>query len=459
MELTRKLAARESSGNPIRVGIVGCGQMGSGLAHAVSNVRGMQVAAVADIDPQRGIDTLVELGRCRDDIVVTDNDNDATDALRGGKAIVTADALMMPRLEPIEANVEATGVPDIGALVAHGSIMHRKPIIMLNVETDITVGAYLSHMARTMDSVYTVASGDEPGVCTMLFEQAVLMGFEVVCLGKGKNNVIDYAATPQSCREEAESKGMNPKMLAAFKDGTKTMVEMAAVSNATGLIPDVPGMHGPKVELDELVSTFIPKADGGIFEHRGTVDYSTGKIAPGVYAIVYSDDPRIRKDMKFITRADGPYYLHFRPYHLCDLETPQSIAEAVLLGEVTVASEVMHAEVVAVAKRDMQAGEKLAGIGSTDVYGRVYTYTQARRDGLLPLGIAAGGVLTADVRAGEPLTEEKVAADDSTFIYRLRRIQDALLDQNGARTDRLRALPIQPSVSEQARATAAGGAA
>ncbi len=459
MELTRKLAARESSQNPVKVGIVGCGQMGSGLAHAVGNVRGMQVAAVADIDPQRGIDTLGALGRSRDEMVVTDSDSAATDALRAGKAVVTADALMMPRLEPLEANVEATGMPDIGALVAHGSIMHRKPIIMLNVETDITVGAYLSHMARTMDSVYTVASGDEPGVCTMLYEQAALMGFEVVCLGKGKNNVIDYGATAESCREEAESKGMNPKMLAAFKDGTKTMVEMAAVSNATGLVPDVPGMHGPKVELDELVRTFIPKADGGIFEHRGAVDYSTGKIAPGVYAIVYSDDPRIRKDMKFITRADGPYYLHFRPYHLCDLETPQSIAEAVLLGEVTVASETMHAEVVAVAKRDMHAGEKLAGIGGTDVYGRVYTYTQARREGLLALGIAAGAVLTADVRKGEALTESKVDADDSTFIYRLRRIQDALLDQQGKPTDNLRALPVQPSASADPRAAAAAGGA
>ena len=156
---------------------------------------------------------------------------------------------------------------------------------------------------------------------------------------------------------------MNPKMLAAFKDGTKTMVEMAAVSNATGLVPDVAGMHGPKVEVDELVSTFIPEADGGILSQSGCVDYSTGAIAPGVFAVVRSDDTRIRKEMKFITYADGPYYLHFRPYHLCDLETPQSVAEACCLGRSRWPPEEMHSEVVCTAKRDLGPGATLDGIG------------------------------------------------------------------------------------------------
>ena len=425
MELLRKLKVRADTGNPIRVGIVGCGQMGSGLAHAVSLVKGMRVDAIADIQPERAIDTFAALGRSRDDIVVTDTLSAAQDALKAGRALVTADALLMPRLEALEANVEATGVPDIGARVAHESIMNRTPVILLHVETDITVGRYLSDLARRMGTVYTVASGDEPGVCKMLYEQAMLMGFEVVCLGKGKNNPIDFGATPDSCAEEARAKKMNPKMLAAFKDGTKTMVEMAAVANATGLLPDVPGMHGPKVELADLAKVFVPKSDGGIFARRGCVDFSTGAIAPGVFAVVYSDDTRVRTDMKFITRADGPYYLHFRPYHLCDLETPQSIAEAVLLGEVTVAPEAMHAEVVCVAKRDLRPGEKVGGIGGAEIYGRIYTHEQLARERLVPIGIAAGGTVRRDIPKGTPMTEEDFVVDDSTFVCRLRRMQEA----------------------------------
>jgi len=430
MELVNKLKQRELQGNPISVGIIGCGQMGSGLAHAINNITGMRVTAFADISPQRGIDTFLEMGFPREQIAVVDKVHQAVDALRAGRLIVTTDALLLTELPEIEANVEATGIPDIGAQAALKSIENKKIIIMLNVETDITVGTLLNQRARKAGSIYTVSSGDEPGTLKMLYEQAVLTGFEVVCLGKGKNNPIDYDATADKYRQEAESKGMNPKILTSFLDGTKTMVEMAAVSNATGLVPDVPGMHGPKVELEDLVKTFISKADGGIFQRRGTVDYTTGRIAPGVFAIVYSDDKRIQKEMKFITHADGPYYLLFRPYHLCDLETPQSIAEAVLLNEVTVTAETMHAEVVCTAKRDLKAGVVVEAIGGCDWYGKIYTYKEAKKLKAIPIGIAAGGTVTHDIKKGQLLTESNFSPMTSTFIYKLRKEQDVLLEKS-----------------------------
>ena len=427
MELLRKLDARLADGNPVRVGIIGCGQMGSGLAHTINNIRGMQVQAIADIEPERGRKTLIDMGIPEASIRFTEKPGEANDLLKLGKFVVTPDALLMTGLDLVDANVESTGVTDVGARVAFSSIERKKPIIMLNVETDITVGAYLNHLARKNNALYTVASGDEPGVCKMLYEQAVLAGFEVVCIGKGKNNPMDFEATPDSCREEALGKDMNPKILASFKDGTKTMVEMAAVSNATGLLPDVPGMHGLKVEFDDLLKIFKPKTDGGIFTIRGTVDFSTGKIAPGVFVIVYSADKRIRKDMKFITHADGPYYLLVRPYHLCDLETPQSIAEAVLLNEVTVVAETMNSEVVAIAKRDLKIGESIKGIGNTDMFGRIYTYKEARKSKAIPIGIAENGKILKDVNKGEILTEMNCQLDQSTFIYKLRQEQDKLL--------------------------------
>jgi predicted homoserine dehydrogenase-like protein len=426
MELVSKLRARSAAGDPIRIGIVGCGQMGSGLAHAINNIDGMQVAAIADLDVERGLTTYAEMGREPGDIKVVESVGAAQDLIDEGVAVVTPDALQMPQVEGLEALVEVTGVPDVGARVAHDAIMNRKPVVMMNVETDITIGVYLDRLARKMGSVYTVASGDEPGVLKMLYEQAVLMGFEVVTLGKGKNNTIDLAATPDACVAEAASKGMNPRMLSAFKDGTKTMVEMAAVSNATGLVPDVPGMHGPKIEVDELVGTFIPEADGGILSQSGVVDYSTGDIAPGVFAIVRSYDKRIRKEMQFITHAEGPYYLHFRPYHLCDLETPQSVAEAVLLDEVTVTAEEMHAEVVCTAKRDIEPGARLDGIGGPDWYGKILIHADAQARKAVPIGVGAGAVAKHAISQGSIITEDDVAIDESTFVCRLRRLQDAL---------------------------------
>ncbi len=432
MELVTKLRARAAAGNPIHVGIVGCGQMGSGLAHTLNRIEGMEIRAIADIQPDRGIDVFREMGYGRDSVVVTEKLSEANDALGAGKRVVTADALLLPSLDALEANVEATGVPDIGALVAWTSINNRKPVIMLNVETDITVGLLLNDLARRNDTVYTVASGDEPGVLKMLWEQANLMGFEVVCLGKGKNNRINFQATEDTAREEALSKDMNPKILAAFQDGTKTMVELAAVSNATGLVPDVPGMHGPSVEIDDLAKRFVPKADGGILSKKGCVDYSTGKVAPGVFAIVFTDEPRIRKDMKFITKSDGPYYLHLRPYHLCDLETPQSVAEAVLLGERTITSAGRPlSEVVCVAKRDLRAGSTVEGIGGHDWYGTIVTREEAVQRRAVPIGIGAGGTVTTDIRSGEMITSDAFAPDSAAFVYQLRELQEGLIAKGG----------------------------
>ncbi len=427
MELIVKLRKREAEHNPVSVGIIGCGQMGSGLAHAINNIRGMQVSAIADIDPTRALNTFLDMGVDRNDILVTDHAGRANDGLRVGKFVVTSDAMLMTSMDSVEANVEVTGDTDTGARIALDSIARRKPIIMLNVETDVTVGFLLNKKARANKALYTVASGDEPGVCKMLWEQALLMGFEIICIGKGKNNVVDFDATPESCAEEAASKDMNPHILASFKDGTKTMVEMAAVSNATGLLPDVPGMHGPKADLEDLLQVYTPRSDGGIFQTRGTVDYSTGNIAPGIFVIVYSSDKRIQKDMKFITHADGPYYLLFRPYHLCDLETPQSVAEAVLLNEVTVTAENMYSEVCTIAKRDIRKGEILKGIGSADIFGKIYNRQQAQELHAIPAGIVNNGRALADVAKGGLLTRQNFSPDTSSFIYKLRKEQDRLL--------------------------------
>ncbi len=432
MELYRHLQFREAEGYPIQVGLVGCGQMGSGLVHVTHRMEGMETVAIADIDPKRAVDTFKALGLPEESIVISHNTPQAEDILRSGKRLVTDDALILPKLEYLDAVVEATGVTEVGAQVAWTSIMYRTPIIMLNVETDVTVGVLLNRLARQAGTVYTVASGDEPGVCKMLHNFASTLGFEVVCLGKGKNNPVDYTMTPDRCAAEAARKDMNPKMLTSFIDGTKTMVEMAAVSNATGLLPDVPGMHGPKVEVEDLAKTFIPRADGGIFERRGVVDYSTGKVAPGVFAIVATDEPRIIKDMSFLGMGDGPYYLLYRPYHLCNVETPISIAEAVIYGETTVTSTTLHSEVVCVAKRALKAGEQVGGFGGADIYGRIYTYAQARAKKAIPIGIAPGGIVLEDIPQGEIMTEDNFAPDSSTLIYRLRKMQDAVLDiENG----------------------------
>jgi predicted homoserine dehydrogenase-like protein len=226
---------------------------------------------------------------------------------------------------------------------------------------------------------------------------------------------------------------MNPKMLASFVDGTKTMVEMTSLGNGIGYVPDVRGMHGPQASPDTLAQIFKPKADGGILNSSRVVEYALGSVAPGVFLIFTTDHPKILKDLRYLSMGPGPYYSLYRPYHLTSLETPISIARAVLKGETTLATDQPPvAETVAVAKRDLKTGEKMDGIGGFMVYGTIAKANAARDEDLLPIGLAPGGTLMNDIPQGTPLRYADVELDETTTICHLRRLQDQMVRDVGA---------------------------
>ncbi len=403
----------EREGAPIRVGLIGAGQMGRGFIAQVVGIPGMEVAAVADIDPERAITAFREVGQ------------EPVQGLNGhpGRPGVTDDAGEVSRSETVDVVVEATGVPEIGARVAFDAIHNGKHVVMLNAEADITIGPILNRMARSAGVVYTGSAGDEPGAVMELYDFARSLGFEVVAAGKGKNNPLDVSANPDSVADEAAAKHMNPKMLASFVDGTKTMVEMAAVANATGMTPDKPGMHGPEETVpNRLGDLFSLREEGGILSKYDTVDYVRG-VAPGVFLIVRAGAEPVRETLEYLGQGAGPNHVLYRPYHLTSLETPISVARAVLYGEPTIAPlEKLSAEVVAVAKRDLEPGEKLGGIGSADYYGCVYKAPEAR--GMLPIGLAEKARTTRPVKRGEVIPRAGVEPAEGSFVESLRRLQE-----------------------------------
>jgi len=256
----------------------------------------------------------------------------------------------------------------------------------LNVETDVTVGQLLWRMAKSAGVVYTGSAGDEPGALMELVHFAETLGFDIVVAGKGKNNPLNVEANPDTVREAALSVRANPKMIASFQDGTKTMIEMTAVANATGFVPDVPGMHGPTATVEQLPQVYRLKSEGGILHRKGVVDYVNG-VAPGVFIIVSSDQPEVHHVMKYLKMGDGPNYVLFRPYHLTSLETPILIAKAYFDREETIVGWHGHvAETVAVAKKDLKPGDKLDGLGGYTVYGKIMVAEEAAKMGALPIG-------------------------------------------------------------------------
>jgi predicted homoserine dehydrogenase-like protein len=208
---------------------------------------------------------------------------------------------------------------------------------MLNVETDVCIGHILYKLARNAGVVYTGSAGDEPGAVIEMYDFARALGFDVRVVGKGKNNKVDYDCTPDSAAEEAKRKNMSPKMLCSFKDGTKTMVEMTAMANATGFLPDVTGAHGASGGVKDLPNLLSLKSEGrgGILNSYGVIEYVNG-VAPGVFVIISTTRPDILHELSYLSMGDGPNFALYRPYHLTSLETPLSVAKACIDREPTI---------------------------------------------------------------------------------------------------------------------------
>lgn len=428
MSLYERLKERAAQGRPVRVGVVGAGQMGAGLICQMELMAGMQAVAVADIAPERATGAYAVAG-VPDDVIVAASDADvAATAIEEGKRVTLTNAAILAAIPNLDIIVEATGIPDVGAHVAWDAILNRKHVVQMNVETDATVGYILRRMAKAAGVVYTLTIGDEPGAAKGLYDFARTLGFEIVCVGKGKNNPLDRTATPESCAKKAAQKDMSPKMLTSFVDGTKTMVEMTSLGNGIGFVPDVRGMHGPQASPKTLSRVFVPKADGGVLNSTHVVEYALGSVAPGVFLIFTTNQPKILKDLRYLSMGPGPYYSLYRPYHLTSLETPISIARAVLKGETTLATDQPPvAETVTVAKRDLKAGEQVDGIGGFTVYGIIEKADVARDENLLPIGLASGCTLVNDVPQDTPIRYADVELNESLTICHLRRLQDQMI--------------------------------
>lgn len=428
MGYTAGLLKREQElGRPVYVGVVGAGQMGSGLVASIQSAPGLSVVAVADIVIDKAESALRNAGR--DDITVAGDDLAAAkEAIEAGRSAAISDGLKMPEL-PVDIVVEVSGVPEIAAQIAYTCLTHGTDVALMTVEADITVGVLLSSMANAGDAVYTVMRGDEPVECLKLVEYAEDLGLKVICAGKGKNNVNIIHSVPADNETEAARKKMNPRMLTEFTDGTKTQLEMAALSNATNLPVEVPGMHGQEIMLADLDKKLIPQADGGIlsFEKGAVVEYVTGDVAPGIFAIVKSESEVVTHELDYLKLGKGPYYLLYRPWHIASIEAHLSIGEAVLNRQADFQSRYVCTEVVGRAKTNLEPGTVLEGMGGNHFYGWAFPAEEAKSLGGVPIGLLQHSKLKVAKAPDEVITYDDLELDETRPLVAMRRLQDSLV--------------------------------
>ncbi|MER9432150.1 homoserine dehydrogenase [Mesorhizobium sp. M0408] len=430
-QFAAELLQRAEQQGPITIGLAGAGQMGTDIVVQVALMPGMRIGAISEVRPQAAIDATLLAGHDRSDIVQAGNAAAIDRAIEAGKVAVTEDLHALAAAGRIDVIIDATGNPNIGTLFALEVMKNGKHIVMLNVEADITIGRFLKEEARKAGVVYTGAAGDEPACTLEIIGFAKSLGFNIIAAGKGKNNPLKIDAMPADYEKEAAERNMNARMLVEFVDGSKTAIEMVAIANATGLVPDVPGMHGPTATLEELASVLCPREDGGVLHRKGVVDYSIGKgVAPGVFCIIETRHPRVLERMIDLKVGKGPYFTIFRPYHLTSLEVPLSAARAVVYKRADM-EPLDHpvAEAVAVAKSDLGVGQSLGMIGENDYRGFAMTWGDARARGALPLGLAERAKVVNPLKTGDFLTYENCVPDDSMVITQIRR----RLDQSDGR--------------------------
>lgn len=409
---------------PVRAGVIGAGTFATMFLHQARRVPNLQVTAVADRAEDRARAALDTAGFTAADTV---------------RVAATADAVLAA--PDVEVVVEATGSPVAGAAHALAAIEAGQHVVMVTVEADVLCGPVLAARAAARGVVYTMASGDQPSLICELVDWARSNGFDVVAAGKGTKYLPGYhESTPDTVwehygftPEHAAASGLNPVMFNSFLDGTKSAIEMAAVANATALLPPEGGLAFPPAGADDLQEVCIPRAAGGVLERTGTVEVVSSlhrdgspverDLRWGVYVTLEAPDDYVAgcfADYGLRSDGSGRYTAMYRPYHLIGLELASSVAAAAVRGTDSGTPRGWTADVVATAKRDLRAGETLDGEGGSTVYGVLGPAAASRAGRLLPIGLAGGRVLRRPVAAGTPVTRDDVAPAHRETVHDLR---------------------------------------
>jgi predicted homoserine dehydrogenase-like protein len=449
VNLSAKLLQRESDGKPVTVGVIGAGKFGTMFLSQARLTRGLHIAGVADLDVARAKSQLKTAGWPDAQYAARSLDN----AHKASTTFITdsAEALIAdPRIEVI---VEATGVPGAGIHHALSAIGNGKHIVMVNVEADALAGPLLARKAKAAGVVYSLAWGDQPALICEHVDWARAAGFKVICAGKGTryepyyhksnpDNVWDILDKYLNISDRAS---INPKMFNSFVDGTKSGIEMTAVCNATGLVPQSDGLRFPPATRFELAEVCKPKAQGGTLEKEGVTEvtssvYRDGRDVPhhlalGTYVVIEGETDYARrcfKEYAMLPDSSGKYAALYRPIHMIGLELGISIASAALRHEPTGAPTGFRSDVVATAKRVLKAGEMLDGEGGFCVWGKQTPADVSLKQELLPLGLAHSVKLKRDVAEGEALKWADVAYDPNDSAVKVRREMEAAFGRRNA---------------------------
>jgi predicted homoserine dehydrogenase-like protein len=443
MNLHAKLQQRHADGKPIRIGLIGAGKFGTMYLAQIPRTPGVHLVGIADLSPAAAQANLARVGWPAERTQARSLD----EALKQGSTHVGDDWLALVRHPAIDVIVECTGSPVAAVDHCLEAFAQGKHVVNVTVEADAFCGPLLARKAAEAGVVYSLAFGDQPALICDLVDWARTCGFPVVAAGRGHKWLPHFAqSTPDTVwgyygltPEQAARGGLNPKMFNSFLDGSKPSIESTAVSNATGLGVPSNGLRYPPASVEDIPFVTRPIGEGGVLERKGMVEVissleADGRQIPydirmGVWVTVEAETDYIKncfEEYKAHTDPSGRYFTLYKRWHLIGLEVGVSVASVALRGEPTGVATGWNADVVATAKRDLQAGEMLDGEGGYTVWGKLLPAATSVAMGGLPLGLAHDVKLVRAVKQGQSLSWADVAMDTSTNAYRTRKAMEQM---------------------------------
>lgn len=407
-----ELTNLEKLGIPIHLAIVGCGHQGRGLANQTRLTPGLKLTAAVDLDIRRAVEAVRVSGN--------------PDAFASKNYF---SVLEMTKFDLFDLMVEASTSISSGARHCIATLEKGIPVVLMNAELDLLLRPYLEKIAKDNNTIISSDSGDQPGVIANLIDEVQVLGLKPVLLGNIKGFLNRYATYPEII-PEAKKRHIDTQQCVAMTDGTKVNIEMAILANAFNAQPLVRGMVGPRCnDIHESLKIFA-------FNHfsRPMVEYILGaRPGGGVFVIACSDDPLQQQYLGYYKMGKGPYYLFYRPYHLCHFETPRVITKVFLYKKSYLKPLGKFCEVFAFCKKDLPKGFPIkSAIGSDEFYGMIDTYDRAKD--LIPISLLEAEererpIIKYNLKKDDPLTWDTVDFPD-TYLLKLYQKQEKFLKED-----------------------------
>ncbi|MBD3628617.1 SAF domain-containing protein [Cyclobacterium sp.] len=373
---------KSQNGKKLRIGIAGTGGIGRGLAKLIARRQDMVISKILT----RREGKIDDLGVSQD-YLTTEQER---------------------LFESSDLIVVSTGDAIYSTKVINSAFEYGLPVVTMDADTQVVTGSWLSKRG-----VITEANGDQPGCLAALNKEILQMGFDPLVYGNIKG-FLNKNPSLEDMLFWGQKQGYSLSSVTSFTDGTKLQIEQALIANGLGLDIVQQGLVG--YETSDFEKGAFALAEIARNEDKVISDYIISRESPPGVFISATHQEDLAAELQTYKMGNGPFYLLYKPMHLCFFEIPNSILNLVNHGEILLDNgKVPSVSVGAIAKKDLPKGSVIdKGTGGMEVRGEALRIEDAMDH--VPIGLLSNVELKRNIEQGELITFDDIHVPDSLAL-------------------------------------------